>query len=123
MTLRGALLAMTIVGFQSHWVDDVGSAGPDYAGIIISLLGTAVVGAGLLAGSGRVGRALLMAGLGLVVFISLADLSGLQPDGAFAPDTVAHWRTTLGWPVTAAVLVTLLSAVSSLQLRRRRPNR
>ena len=66
-----------------------------------------------------------MLGFLFVAFVSAADLSGLGPQGTFAPDVVAHWRDTLGWGMTLAVALTLVLSLVALlvlttRMRRRR---
>jgi len=123
MTSRTALLAVCLLLFQSHWVDDALSGGPDMAGGIVSAIGTVPLLAGLVWNPRRgISRLVVAAGLGFVAFISVADLAGLQPDGSLVPDVGLHWRDTLGWPVTVVVALTLAAALASLvALRTDRP--
>ncbi len=117
MPLKRVLLLPVLVLFQSHWVDDLMTGGPDAAGVIVSALGTLPIAAGLYGGERRrSARLALLAGLVFVLYISTADLVGLQPDGSLATSMREHWRTTLGWPITAAVAATLAAAAGSLAL-------
>jgi hypothetical protein len=118
------LTALTTLLFQTHWVDDLGTDEGDVLGITVSAVGSVLLLSGLLLQ--RIGGrpALLVLGLLFVAFVSTADLCGLNAQGTFAPDVVAHWRDSLGWAVTFAVALTLvlsLSAVLVLTTRIRRP--
>ncbi len=110
----GWWLWATLLFFQSHWVDDLGSGSRDVAGIAVSAIGTVTVGLGMAAFRWRAGRLLLGVGLAFVLAISLADIVGLQPDGSLTPDLVAHWRTGLGPILTVVVLATLALAAFGL---------
>lgn len=113
-----------IVLFQSHWLDDVGSAQPDAAGRIVSAIGTLALGAGLILRNGALGRALLAFALLFTAFVSIADLIGLRADGTRTTNVWSHWQGQLGWVLTATVMITLLLASLTLsQLARSRPAR
>ena len=119
MPLR-ALLIVTLVLFQSHWLDDAFTGEPDAAGITVSAVGSVAVLAALLAPQSLVARIVGVLGLAFIAFVSVADLVGLQQDGSRPADMMTHWRSGLGWPLTAAVAATLVCAVASLILLRRR---
>lgn len=102
---------LTVVLFQTHWVDDLPTGEPDTAGRVVSLVGTTLLLAGLLARHRRWGRIVLALGFLFVAFVSAADLSGLGQDGGFAPDVVEHWRSGLGWGFTLAVALTFVASL------------
>ena len=111
--MRFSLARLSIVAallFQSHWVDDVGTPEKDVAGIVVGLAGGFGILAGLLAAGTAAGRIVLALALAFVIWVSIADLIGLGADGVRATDVVAHWTTTLGWPLTAVVAMTLVAA-------------
>jgi hypothetical protein len=115
------LVVLTLLLYQSHWLDDAFTDEPDAAGIIVSAIGSAAVLAILVAPRSFVARVAGVLGLGFIALISVADLVGLQQDGSRAEDIVMHWRNGLGWPLSATVAATLVCAVASLiALRRRR---
>lgn len=120
---RRGLFVAVLVLFQSHWLDDVGSGESDTAGIAVSALGSAALLVGLLASRALVGRILLRAGLAFVIFISVADLVGLRPDGTREPDLLQHWTSGLGVGLVVAVAATLVCASALLvaELRAARP--
>ena len=109
------LTGLTTVLFQTHWIDDLGTDEHDVLGITVSAFGSVLLLSGLLLfrrSRGR--RALLVLGFLFVAFVSAADLSGLGPQGTFAPDVVAHWRDNLGWGMTLAVALTLVLSLAAL---------
>jgi hypothetical protein len=108
------LLGLTVLLFQSHWLDDLGSGAPDTAGVIVSAIGTALVVAGAFARGSVAGRVVLRAGLTFVALISLADLVALRPDGSLRPDLITYYRMELGRFWTLCVAVTLVGAFASL---------
>jgi hypothetical protein len=108
-----ALVLLVVLLFQSHWVDDVGTSDADVAGIAVSAAGTVALIIGLLGSRRLAGRALLALGLGFVMWVSAADLMGVQPDGSRAASIAEHWATTLGWSLTIIVAVTLMLAVAA----------
>jgi hypothetical protein len=105
---------LAAVLFQSHWVDDLGGVDDDTAGIVVSAIGTIALAAGYAKRASLLGRVVLAAALGFVIFVSAADLAGVAPDGSLAEDVVSHWQAGLGWPLTLVVFVTLMSAVLAL---------
>ena len=108
------LFAAVLVLFQSHWLDDVGSGEPDTGGIMVSAIVSAVLVAGFLGRRCQIGRIALGLGLAFVVLVSLADLTGMQPNGELVPDLGDHWRFTLGPILVLAVATTLACALSLL---------
>jgi Na+/phosphate symporter len=108
------LTALTLVLFQTHWVDDLGTDEPDVLGIGVSAIGSALLVTGLLLRRRGCGRALLVLGFLFVAFVSAADLCGLDTNGAFAPDVVAHWRDHLGWGLTLAVALTAFLSLAGV---------
>ena len=114
------LVALTLLLYQSHWLDDAFTGEPDAAGIIVSAIGSVAVLAVLVAPRSLIAHVAGVLGLSFIAFISVADLVGLQQDGSRAEDIVTHWRSGLGWPLTATVAATLVCAVASLSALRRR---
>jgi hypothetical protein len=109
------LTGLTTFLFQTHWVDDLGTEDRDVLGITVSTVGSALLLIGLFMfrrPGGR--RALLVLGFLFIVFVSAADLCGLNAQGTLAPDVIAHWRDNLGWGVTLAVALTLVSSLTAL---------
>jgi hypothetical protein len=106
------LTGITVLLFQTHWLDDLGTDESDVMGITVSAIGSVMLLSGLLLRKHWSGRALLVLGFLSVAFVSAADLRGLNAEGAFAPDVVAHWRETLGFRLTLAVALTLLSSLA-----------
>jgi hypothetical protein len=49
-----------------------------------------------------------------VALVSAADLCGLDPNGNFAPDVIAHWRDHLGWGLTLAVALTFFFSLAGV---------
>jgi hypothetical protein len=105
------LTGLTAVLFQTHWVDDLGTNERDVLGITVSAVGSALLLSGLVLLRRRRQRALLMLGFLFVAFVSTADICGVDTEGAFAPDIVAHWRDSLGWGLMLAVALTLFSSL------------
>ena len=113
--MSARLLAfITISLFQSHWIDDLGSGASDTAGVVVSAIGTLLIGAGFALRARAAGRLVLALGLLFAAFVSVADIIGLQPDGSRKPDMLNHWATGLGWMTTPAAAVTLACAVAAL---------
>jgi hypothetical protein len=108
------LTGLTILLFQTHWVDDLGTDERDVLGITVSAVGSVLLVSGLLLRSRGCGRALLVLGFLLVAFVSAADLCGLDTEGALAPDVVAHWRDDLGWRLTLAVALTFFLSLAGV---------
>lgn len=111
--LLGPLLA-ALTAFQSHWLDDVWTGAPDAAGVTVSAIGSGLLLLGWYLWPHRAARWVLRVAWTAIACVSLADLTGLQPDGTFAPSLSAHWRNGLGLPATAAVTVALVASVSGL---------
>ena len=108
-------LLAALAAFQSHWLDDVWTGGaPDVAGITVSAVGSALLLTGWWRWPRRTARWVLGVGWTVIAYISVADLTGLQPDGSFASPLRAHWVHGLGLPATAAVTVALLASVAGL---------
>ncbi len=59
-----------------------------------------------------VGRAMLAAALGFVVFVSLADLAGLKSDGSVTSEPIRHLTSELGVGLAVAVAANLVCAVA-----------
>jgi hypothetical protein len=116
------LLLFVLLLFQSHWVDDVlktpASTEPDTAGIIVSAIGSALLLPALFAPRALLARMAAALGLAFAAFISVADLVGLKADGSRAPNIPGYWHHELGVPIVAAVLLTLLGAVTGLVMLR-----
>ena len=110
------LTALTIFLFQTHWVDDLGTADRDVLGITISTVGSVLLFTGLLLLRRGCRRAVLALGFLFVAFVSAADLRGLDTEGAFAPDVMAHWRDNLGYGLTLAVALTLFLSLAGVVL-------
>ena len=108
------LTGFTLLLFQTHWVDDLGTDEPDVLGIAVSAIGSVLLGTGLLLGRRWWGHALLVLGFLFVTFVSAADLRGLDETGALAPDVVAHWREGLGWGFTLAVVLTFVLSLAGV---------
>ena len=124
------LAGLTVFLFQTHWVDDLGTADPDVPGITVAAIGSMLLATGLLLRRRVVGVAVLVLGFLFVGLVSAADLRGLDKTGSAAPDILAHWRDGLGWGFTLAVALTLALSVAGmavlftnvrLGIRRRRP--
>lgn len=115
---------VSLLAFQSHWLDDLGSGAADTAGIAVSAIGTALLAAGWWLMPGRAGRTVLMGAWIFTGYISAADLAGLRADGSVAPSLVDHWRLVLGPSTTIAVTLAGLAAAAGLtglwRLRRAR---
>src|SRR5262245_29653897 len=118
------LLLFVLLLFQSHWVDDLlantGAIKADTAGIVVSAIGTVLLLPAMFAPHAVVARIAAVLGLAFVAFVSVADLVGLRPDGSRAASIAHHWHHVLGVPLTATVLLTLISAVAGMILLRRR---
>ena len=91
------LTGLTTFLFQTHWVDDLGTDDPDFLGITVSAVGSVILLSGVLLLRRRGRRGLLALGFLFVTLVSIADLRGLDPEGALAADVIAHWRDNLGW--------------------------
>lgn len=107
-------MLLAAVLFQSHWVDDLGGVDDDTAGIVVSAIGTIALAVGYAKRGTLLGRVVMVAALGFILFVSAADLAGVAPDGSLAKDVVGHWRSGLGWPLTAVVFATFVSAALAL---------
>jgi hypothetical protein len=105
---------LTVLLFQTHWIDDFTTAEPDVLGITVSAVGGALLVAGLLLRRRGFGLALLVLGFLFVALVSAADLRGVDTTGALAPDIVAHWRDGLGWGFTLAVALTLILSLAGM---------
>ena len=88
---RPLLTSLTTLLFQTHWIDDLGTDEPDVLRIMVSASGSVLLLSGLVLRTRWSGRALLVLGFLFVALVSVADLCGLNAEGAFAPDLVAHW--------------------------------
>ena len=110
------LTGVTALLFQTHWIDDLGTDQSDVLGITVSAVGSVLLLSGLALRRRSSGRALLTLGFLAVAFVSAADLGGLNAEGVFAPDLGAHWRESLGWRMTLAVGLTLLSSLTGVVL-------
>jgi hypothetical protein len=108
------LTGLTLLLFQTHWVDDLGTDEPDVLGITVSAVGCVLLMTGLLLRRRGYGRVLLALGFLFVAFVSGADLCGLDAKGALAPDVVAHWRDDLGWGLTLAVALTFFLSLAGV---------
>jgi hypothetical protein len=108
------LLGVTLLLFQSHWIDDVGSGSSDTAGIAVSVLGSGLVAIGAATRRRIWGRILLGLGLLFIIMVSVADLTGIGPDGSMTANLSHHLVAELGLVATAAVTVTLVAAAVSL---------
>ncbi len=94
------------------------------AGVTVSAVGSSLLLLGWWLWPRRAARWVLGTAWTVVASISVADLTGLQPDGSFASPLRTYWVNGLGLPVTAAVSVALLAAVSGpWRLRSMRPQR
>ncbi len=114
-------VALCLLTFQSHWLDDLGTGAGEAAGLAVSLLGSVVVAGGWWALRWRSWRWPLATGWVFTAYISLADLASLRPDGSLAPSILEHWREGLGPAITAAVWLTLLASVAGLARLRATP--
>jgi hypothetical protein len=110
------LTGFTMFLFQTHWVDDLGTADRDVLGITVSAVGSVLLLSGLLLLRRGRRRAVLALGFLLVAFVSAADLRGLDTQGALAPDVMAHWRDNLGYGLTLAVALTLFLSLAGVVL-------
>ena len=109
-----ASLVAALAAFQSHWLDDVWSGGADAAGITVSAMGSGLLLLGWWLWPRRAARWVLGTAWTVIAYISVADLTGLQPDGSFASPLREQWVNGLGLPATAAVTIALLASVSGL---------
>ena len=109
-----APLLAALAAFQSHWLDDAWTGGPDTAGLTVSAIGSALLLLGWILWPRRAARWVLGTAWTVITYISVADLTGLQPDGSFASPLPAHWVNGLGLAATAAVTVALLASVTGL---------
>ena len=100
--------------FQSHWLDDISTGEADAAGIAVSAVGSVLLLTGLISRRLLAGRVILTLALLFVVFVSVADLVGLKPDGFRTSNVLHHWSSDLGWTLTLTVAATLICAVLSL---------
>lgn len=112
--LLSPLLA-ALAAFQSHWLDDVWTGTPDAAGVTVSAIGSGLLLLGWWLWPHRAAWWVLGVAWTAIAYISVADLTGLQPDGTLAPSLSVHWRNGLGLPATAAVSVALLASVAGLR--------
>ena len=108
------LAGLTLLLFQTHWIDDLATAEPDVLGITVSAVGCMLLVTGLLLRRRVFGFALLVLGFLFVALVSAADLRGVDPTGALAPDIIAHWRDGLGWGFTLAVALTLILSLTGV---------
>ena len=113
-TLLLAHLLAALAAFQSHWLDDVWTGAPDAAGVTVSAAGSGLLLLGWWLWPRRAAKWILGGAWTVVASISVADLTGLQPDGSFASPLRGHWVNGLGLPATAAVTVALLASVAGL---------
>jgi hypothetical protein len=114
--LPHSLIVVTILLFQTHWIDDVFSGQPDPAGVAVSAIGSVLMVGGYGFRRYGVGRTMLGAGLVFVALVSLADLTGVRPDGSLTSALLHHLRFELGVSLATAVAANLVCAV--LLLRR-----
>jgi hypothetical protein len=121
---------VTMVLFQTHWVDDLGTGDADLPGITVAAIGGLLLSTGLLLRRRVIGVAVLVLGFLVVALVSAADLRGLDTTGTPAPDILAHWRDGLGWGFTLAVALTLALSLAGIvillakvrfRIRRRTP--
>jgi hypothetical protein len=110
------ITGLTMLLFQTHWVDDLGTADRDVLGITVSAVGSVLLLSGLLLLRHSCRRAVLALGFLFVAFVSAADLRGLDTEGALAPDVIAHWRDNLGYGLTLAVALTLFLSLAGVVL-------
>lgn len=109
-----APLVATLLAFQSHWLDDLGSGAPDTAGMTVTAAASALLLLGWWRWPSGPGRVLLGVAWGFTAWVSMADLLGLGADGRLAPSMLEHWHVSLGLPVTAAVVVALVASAAGL---------
>lgn len=109
-----APLVAALAAFQSHWLDDAWIGAPDAAGITVSALGSGLLLLGWWLWPSGTARLVLTVAWGAIAYVSVADLTGLQPDGSFAPSLSTHWRSGLGLPATTAVSAALLASAWGL---------
>jgi hypothetical protein len=116
---------ITLAGFQSHWLDDVGSGSrsSDAAGIAVSALGSILLLLGWWHYTRRRRRGVLTVAYLFVALISVADFVGLHVDGSLAPSMLQHWRDGLGTGLTTTVALTLAAAIAGLVVVWRRADR
>lgn len=107
-------LVTVLVLFQSHWLDDILTGEADAAGIAVSAVGSLLLLTGLISRRLLAGRVILTLALLFVVFVSVADLVGMKPDGSRTSNVLHHWSSDLGWTLTLTVAATLICAVLSL---------
>jgi hypothetical protein len=107
-------LVTVLLLFQSHWLDDILTGEPDAPGIAVSAVGSLLLLTGLVSRRLLAGRVILTLALLFVVFVSVADLVGMKPDGSRTPNVLHHWRSDLGWMLTLTVAATFICAVLSL---------
>lgn len=107
-------LVATLLAFQSHWLDDIGSGAPDSAGMAVSAVASVLLLAGWWGWPSRAGGVLLGVAWGFTAWVSLADLLGLGADGRLAPSMLEHWRVALGLPVAVAVAIALVASAAGL---------
>lgn len=107
-----APLLVALAAFQSHWLDDAWTGAPDAAGVTVSAIGSGLLLLGWWLWPRRTARWFLGIAWTVIAYISVADLTGLQPDGSFASPLRAHWVNGLGLAATAAVTVALLASVA-----------
>jgi hypothetical protein len=110
-----SLIVVTILLFQTHWIDDLFSGQPDRAGVAVSAIGSVLLGGGYWFRGHVVGRTMLSAGLVFVALVSLADLTGVRPDGSRTPAVLHHLRSELGTSLATAVAANLVCAVVMLR--------
>ncbi|MGE0447409.1 MAG: hypothetical protein AB7P99_19460 [Vicinamibacterales bacterium] len=109
-----APLLATLLAFQSHWLDDIGTGAPDAAGMTVSGIASVLLLLGWWGWPHRAARLALGLAWGFAAWVSVADLLGLGADGRLAPSILEHWRGALGFPVAAAVVVALVAAAAGL---------
>lgn len=110
------LALVLVILFQSHWLNDIGSGDSDAAGILVSLIGTTMLVAGIVWRRFLAGKAILLLGLIFVILVSLADPFGIRADGSRAENIIQHLQAEFGPLLTLAVAATLVCALALLVL-------